>query len=253
LFTFILLCYNTHADGADGSPNKCRLIGENDDSFADQILFDFSIMDTIANSTVMEELATQLFAKDPMVKELASQIAEDPSFHQLADDVFFDNQHYKFSIELLMQNPLFVVMLDRVTDAFMHDPSMFQMLESTIFNLTQMHLNEEQKKCDKDETFMHCVRVGDVGGLRSTLASGVNRDSTGMTALHDACAYGDVEGAKVLIEGGLEVDDLDDNKNTPLHYAAGYGCKECEVLLMEKGGVVTRQNGDGIYDTYRCC
>jgi len=41
------------------------------------------------------------------------------------------------------------------------------------------------------------------------------------------------------------VDALDKNKNTALHYAAGYGREECVGLLLKYGAAVTLQNLDG--------
>lgn len=47
-----------------------------------------------------------------------------------------------------------------------------------------------------------------------------------------------VKCAQVLLEAGALVDALDKNKNTALHYAAGYGRKECVELLLENGAAV---------------
>lgn len=47
-----------------------------------------------------------------------------------------------------------------------------------------------------------------------------------------------VKCAQVLLEAGAKVDALDKNKNTALHYAAGYGRKECVQLLLENGAAV---------------
>lgn len=44
--------------------------------------------------------------------------------------------------------------------------------------------------------------------------------------------------AEILLEAGAAVDALDKNKNTPLHYAAGYGQKECVDLLLKHGAAV---------------
>lgn len=44
--------------------------------------------------------------------------------------------------------------------------------------------------------------------------------------------------AQILVEAGAKVDALDKNKNTALHYAAGYGRKECVALLLENGAAV---------------
>lgn len=35
------------------------------------------------------------------------------------------------------------------------------------------------------------------------------------------------ECAQVFVDAGVNVNSVDKNKNTPLHYAAGYGGKEC--------------------------
>ncbi|MQM01099.1 hypothetical protein Taro_033850 [Colocasia esculenta] len=55
----------------------------------------------------------------------------------------------------------------------------------------------------------------------------------------------EVKCAQALLEAGAAVDSLDKNKNTALHYAAGYGRKECVALLLENGAAVTLQNLDG--------
>lgn len=47
-----------------------------------------------------------------------------------------------------------------------------------------------------------------------------------------------VKCAQVLLEAGVAVDALDKNKNTALHYAAGYGRKDCVALLLEHGAAV---------------
>ncbi|KAE9448694.1 hypothetical protein C3L33_19433, partial [Rhododendron williamsianum] len=53
-----------------------------------------------------------------------------------------------------------------------------------------------------------------------------------------------VKCAQILLEAGVMVDALDKNKNTALHYAAGYGRKECVALLLDHGAAVTLQNLD---------
>lgn len=50
--------------------------------------------------------------------------------------------------------------------------------------------------------------------------------------------YPQLKCAQVLIDAGASVNAVDKNKNTPLHYAAGYGRKECVSLLLENGAAV---------------
>lgn len=41
------------------------------------------------------------------------------------------------------------------------------------------------------------------------------------------------------------MDAVDKNNNTALHYAAGYGRRECVELLLKNGAAVTAENSDG--------
>lgn len=47
-----------------------------------------------------------------------------------------------------------------------------------------------------------------------------------------------VKCAEILLEAGAAVDALDKNNNTALHYAAGYGRKECVEILLKNGAAV---------------
>lgn len=59
-------------------------------------------------------------------------------------------------------------------------------------------------------------------------------DSSGRTALHFACGYGEVAVVKELLAAKASVTAVDSDKNTPLHYAAGYGETDCVKMLLEK-------------------
>lgn len=63
-----------------------------------------------------------------------------------------------------------------------------------------------------------------------------------LVQLHEAdyldMSFLQVKCAQVLLEAGAKADALDKNKNTALHYAAGYGRKECVQLLLDNGAAV---------------
>jgi len=256
--------------------------------------------------------------------ELAEQIAQDPSFNQMVEQLQktfqeapqdgvpnFDDQQYFSTMQQVMQNPNFMTMAERLGNALMQDPSMSTMLESFAnpSNKDQLeermtrikedpllkHILEEIETGDpaammrywndedvlrklgqamglansgdvsattensegdetedlgiEDESIVHhTASVGDVEGLKTTLASGADKDeedSEGRTALHFACGYGEVKCAQVLLKAGAKVDALDKNMNTAFHYADGYGRKDCLALLLENDVVVTLQNMDG--------
>uniref|UniRef100_A0A0E0AYA7 Uncharacterized protein n=1 Tax=Oryza glumipatula TaxID=40148 RepID=A0A0E0AYA7_9ORYZ len=135
---------------------------------------------------------------------------------------------------------------------------------------------EEEGEYEDESIVHHTASVGDDEGLKKALDGGADKDeedSEGRRALHFACGYGEVRNdknislrilcktdcmyallvfrklhlkcAQVLLEAGAAVDALDKNKNTPLHYAAGYGMKGCVDLLLKNGAAVTLENMDG--------
>ncbi|ESQ32280.1 hypothetical protein EUTSA_v10005721mg [Eutrema salsugineum] len=50
--------------------------------------------------------------------------------------------------------------------------------------------------------------------------------------------------AKVLLDAGANANAVDKHNNTPLHFAAYRGRKNCVRLLLEKGAAVTLKNLD---------
>ena len=69
-------------------------------------------------------------------------------------------------------------------------------------------------------------RYGDTEAVEDFLAIGkdVNMvDDQLRTALHYAVAYAQMEAFEALLQGGADLERADVKANTPLHYAAGYG------------------------------
>ena len=72
--------------------------------------------------------------------------------------------------------------------------------------------------------------------------------STGMLSLTKAnslsqvSCYGDTESAQLLIDGGAEINRMDRNGYTPLHYAALHGNKDVALLLIKHGADINKIN-----------
>lgn len=61
------------------------------------------------------------------------------------------------------------------------------------------------------------------------------RDKYRRSPLILAVRNGNLKMASLLLKHGADFEDPDSSKNYPLHYAAGYGYKECIDLLIKAG------------------
>ncbi|XP_052191970.1 ankyrin repeat domain-containing protein 2B isoform X2 [Diospyros lotus] len=242
--------------------------------------FDFSAMTGLLNDPSIKELAEQI-AKDPSFNQMAEQLQK--TFHgAAAEDGIpqFDTQQYYSTMQQVMQNPQFMTMAERLGNALMQDPSMSSMLENLSNPSHKDQLEERMARIKEDPALKPILdeietggpvammrywndkdvlqKLGEAMGLAVAGESATSAENSGPdeteepgnedeSIVHRTASVGDVEVkcAQVLLEAGALVDALDKNKNTALHYAAGYGRKECVALLLEHGAAVTLQNLDG--------
>jgi len=74
-----------------------------------------------------------------------------------------------------------------------------------------------------DSRLIKAAEQGDTAAVRGLLAQGADinaRDDVGYTPLHNACYYGHLETATLLIQRGADVGALNHNQATPLHVLA---------------------------------
>ena len=82
----------------------------------------------------------------------------------------------------------------------------------------------------------------------------VNRaDEHGRTQLYNACANGQVDAARRLLDRGAEVDRATKKGATPLHIACQNGHLDAVRLLLEKGAEVDRAMENGATPLYIAC
>ncbi|KAL6494529.1 hypothetical protein OROGR_031329 [Orobanche gracilis] len=126
--------------------------------------FDFSSMTGLLN--------------DPSIKELAEQIAKDPSFTHVAEQLQntfqgvstedgipqFDMQQYYSTMEQVMQNPQFMTMAERLGSALMQDPAMSGMLESLTNPAKKNQLEERMARVKDDPSLKPILDEIEKGG-----------------------------------------------------------------------------------------
>ncbi|PSS12160.1 Ankyrin repeat domain-containing protein [Actinidia chinensis var. chinensis] len=136
------------SDGAEFPPNP----------------FDFSAMTGLLN--------------DPSIKELAEQIAKDPAFGQMAEQLQqtfhgasveegipqFDTQQYYSTMQQVMQNPQFMTMAERLGNTLMQDPSMSTMLESLTSPSHKDQLEERMARIKEDPALKPILEEIETGG-----------------------------------------------------------------------------------------
>ena len=92
------------------------------------------------------------------------------------------------------------------------------------------------------------AKSGDMEALEDFIAIGkdVNMvDAEGRTPLHFCAAYNRIQAAAQLISAGADLEKSDSKQNTPLHYAAGYGRGEIASMLLEAGAIGSAKNATG--------
>ena len=75
--------------------------------------------------------------------------------------------------------------------------------------------------------------------------SAAARDSAGLTPMHIAAKNGDRECLTFLLTKGQDLNAVDNERNTPLHYAVSGNFIKCMQLLIERNCDESIENSQG--------
>jgi ankyrin repeat protein len=102
------------------------------------------------------------------------------------------------------------------------------------------------RQIDSD-LFLACKK-GDIEGIKVLIANGADVNAKGdynLTPLHEACTNKNIDVARILIEKGADVNAMDRYGRAVLYSACGIGDIDMVKLLIEKGADVNKQNQHG--------
>ncbi|XP_024383167.2 ankyrin repeat domain-containing protein 2B [Physcomitrium patens] len=132
--------------------------------------FDFSAMSGLLN--------------DPSIKEMAEQIAKDPAFTQMAQQLQssvqsagsggapqLDPNQYINAMQQVMQNPQFMTMAERLGNALMQDPAMSGMLSNLTNPAHKEQLEQRMAAVREDPTLKPVLEEIETGGPAAMMKS----------------------------------------------------------------------------------
>lgn len=221
---------------------------------------------------------------DPVIRTLAEQIANDPAFSSMAKQLQcgvcnssqeglpqLDTQEYFDAMQLIMQNPQFMTMAERLGNALIQDSDMSNMLQNLANPAHKDQLELRMAQICDDPTLKTILgeiesgcpsamskylndpivlsKLGQAMGVGAAgvfplptdqeAAAGVEVDEQeNDSSIHYFASVGKLEDLKALLLDDANMDEKDSEGRTALHFACGYGELKCAEVLLGAGAFI---------------
>lgn len=271
--------------------------GENTDELATSTTVPFSHAATqtglqdVSNGPCPFDLSTMSsLLDDPSVRMLVEQISNDPAFSSMAKQLQgsvhksgkesfsqLDTQEYFDAMQIIMQNPQFMTMAERLGNALIQNPDISNALQTGVNlafkgqhepKLAQIHDDPALKSILNDieaggpstvvKYWNDPVVLSKLGQAMGVGATGVFPIQDGEeiaaaveelehedeSSIHYFASVGKLEDLKGALQDGVDKDEKDCEGRTALHFACGYGELKCVEVLLAAGASLDAPDED---------
>ncbi|WCJ28607.1 ankyrin repeat-containing 2B [Euphorbia peplus] len=215
--------------------------------------FDFSAMSGLLN--------------DPSIKELAEQIAKDPAFNQMAEQLQqtmqgqgqgqgqaapaeealpnFDAQQYYSTMQQVMQNPQFMTMAERLGNALMQDPSMSQMLENLTNPTQKDQIEERMARIKEDPSLKPILEEIESGGPAAMMRYWNDKDVLQKLGEAMGLAVSGEAASSIENSGQEEPEEAGNDDESIVHHCASVGDAEGLKAALTSGADKDEEDSEG--------
>ncbi|KAH7427672.1 hypothetical protein KP509_10G054600 [Ceratopteris richardii] len=200
---------------------------------------------------------------DPSIKELAEQIAKDPSFTAVAQQLQqslrtpkadgsppqLDPQQYFGAMQQVMQNPQFVTMAKKLGNAMMQDPAVSSMMQGVSDPVQRERLEERLAKVREDPELKGVLDEIQTGGPAAMMKYW--NDPKVLSKLGKA--MGGAAPSDVETENQHDGQTGEEEQAGTIHHAASTGDVEMLKKLLSEGADKDEKDAEGRTALHFCC